>query len=158
MALSREKNSVYTKLSIPLMGGYDKNWNDNSWIVEHLRHLADTIEDEQLKIMDIGIEMGVAYKIPNLYVKAFETRDSEKMNPPKFDITKIADYTGIISELRDVENLSEFTGRQELADKYGFTIQEVNWFIHKAMFGKLFFEGLLAILENGVIDEGKDNK
>lgn len=77
MALGIEKNGTLTKWCIPLMKGDlspdDINdWSDNSWMVEHLRQLADEIERENPRIIKIGLETDCQYKSPNLYIDLYE--------------------------------------------------------------------------------------
>jgi hypothetical protein len=49
-------------------------WDDNSWMVEHLRQLADKIEKENPRIINIGLRMNCQYKCPNLYIELYERR------------------------------------------------------------------------------------
>ncbi len=74
MGLSIEKSKVFTKWEIPLMQGdlppdNINNWKDNSWIVEHLRQLADKIEKENPRIINIGFNTDCQYKSPKLYIE-----------------------------------------------------------------------------------------
>ena len=56
--------------SMPLMSALnDPDWEDNSWIIEHLRHLASKIEKENPRIYSISLDMDVNYKCPNLTLK-----------------------------------------------------------------------------------------
>lgn len=59
--------------SIPMMCEEDKEWTDNTWIVEHLRHLANKIESENPRIYSIGVVSDAQYKIPCLNIEIFET-------------------------------------------------------------------------------------
>lgn len=77
MALEITKQNDITKWEIPLMKGDlapdDINdWEDNSWIIEHLRALADKIEREDPKIINMGIEINPQYKTPQLYIEFYE--------------------------------------------------------------------------------------
>jgi len=77
MGLGMTKEGVYTKWEIPLMQGdlppdNINDWSDNSWMVEHLRQLADKIEKEKPRIINIGLRTDCQYKTPQLYVELFE--------------------------------------------------------------------------------------
>lgn len=79
MALGITKQEIMTKWEIPLMAGDlppDKinNWNDNSWLIEHLRQLADKIEKENPKIINIGFSTDCQYKSPRLYLEFYERK------------------------------------------------------------------------------------
>ncbi len=87
MGLSITKGTVYTKLEIPLQkgdlinGSSDKlsaseinKWEDNGWLIDHLRHLADYLEETNPRIINIGLKMDCDYKSPKLYVECFERR------------------------------------------------------------------------------------
>jgi len=71
MGIGVKKGELFTKISVPLVSGENKDWSDNTWLVEHLRQLAQMIEDENPQIHNIGIEIDANYKIPNLIVKSF---------------------------------------------------------------------------------------
>lgn len=77
MGLGITKEGVYTKWEIPLMQGdlphsNINDWSDNSWLVEHLRQLADKIENENPRIINIGLRINNQYKSPELYVELFD--------------------------------------------------------------------------------------
>jgi hypothetical protein len=77
MGLSIEKTTTLIKWSIPLQKGdlpptEINDWDDNSWLVEHLRQLADKIETENPRIINIGMETDCQYKCPKLYLKLYE--------------------------------------------------------------------------------------
>lgn len=73
MGLGIHKDSSMTVYTIPLMGGGDEKWEDNTWIVEHLRQLACKIEESRMKIISIGSEtINASEPIPELIVKGFE--------------------------------------------------------------------------------------
>jgi len=79
MGLSIEKTSTLTTWEIPLQTGdlapIDINdWDDNSWMVEHLRQLADKIESENPRIINIGMRINCQYKTPILRVDLYERR------------------------------------------------------------------------------------
>ena len=78
MGLSIEKTSTLTKWEIPLQKGDLPNkinyWNDNSWIIEHLRQLADKIESDNPRIINIGMRTDCQYKTPKLYVELYERK------------------------------------------------------------------------------------
>jgi hypothetical protein len=61
MALSIEKGYALTKVSIPLHAGDDKEMRDNTWLVEHLRQLANHIEETNPKIYKIGLGFSKQY-------------------------------------------------------------------------------------------------
>ncbi len=77
MGIGITKDNVYTKWEIPLVQGElsrdDINdWSDNSWIVEHLRQLANKIERENPKIINIGLRTDYHYKAPQLCLDVIE--------------------------------------------------------------------------------------
>jgi len=77
MGLSIEKTNTLTKWEIPLQKGdlppvEINDWNDNSWLVEHLRQLADKIESENPRIINIGMRTDCQYKAPKLYIELYE--------------------------------------------------------------------------------------
>lgn len=79
MGLSITKSTTLTKWEIPLMKGdlppIDiNNWEDNSWIIEHLRQLADKIEAESPRIINIGLKTDCQYKSPKLYLELYEKK------------------------------------------------------------------------------------
>ena len=79
MALGITKSDTMTKWEIPLMQGdlppdNINNWDDNSWMVEHLRQLADKIEKENPRIINIGLRTDCQYKSPQLFVEVYERR------------------------------------------------------------------------------------
>jgi len=79
MALSIETTDTLTIWEIPLMHGdlppiHINDWDDNSWIVEHLKQLASKIEEENPKIINIGLRINSQYKSPMLYVELYERR------------------------------------------------------------------------------------
>jgi len=78
MALGIIKSDTMTKWEIPLMKGdlpdNINDWDDNSWMVEHLRQLADKIEKENPRIINIGLKTDCQYKSPQLYVELYERR------------------------------------------------------------------------------------
>jgi len=77
MGLSIQKTSSLTKWEIPLQHGdlppdQINDWKDNSWLVEHLRQLADKIESEQPRIINIGMRTDCQYKCLQLYLELYE--------------------------------------------------------------------------------------
>lgn len=77
MALSIEKSTTLTRWEIPLQKGdlsptQINDWDDNSWLVEHLRQLADKIEQENPRVINIGLRTDCQYKCPKLYLELFE--------------------------------------------------------------------------------------
>lgn len=72
MGLGIEQINNMEEWSIPLMSTLnDPDWIDNSWMVEHLRQLADKIEQEKPRIYSISLTLDVNYKCPNLILKSF---------------------------------------------------------------------------------------
>jgi hypothetical protein len=145
MALSKSKGPVYTKYNIPLFGSKDSRWVDNTWIVEHLRQLANTIEEEQPNIYRVGIDMDAQYKSPALFLECFESRESEKIGVPEWrgeNVEKFAnlcvDLEEVIKELDDVSDLGDynkFHQHDKLCEKHGVSRQDLNWFLHQFQFG-----------------------
>lgn len=74
MALGIHKDGSLTVYSVLLVGMGDKDWKDNTWICEHLRHLATKIEQSNFKIFSIGVEMNPNYEQanPSLVIKGVE--------------------------------------------------------------------------------------
>jgi len=71
MALSIESNNIFETWSIPLASNTDPQWKDNSWLVEHLRQLADKIENVDPQIYTFSIEASSQYG-PSFCVKSFK--------------------------------------------------------------------------------------
>lgn len=79
MALSIENSTTLTKWEIPLQKGdlppnEINDWDDNSWLIEHLRQLADKIEAENPRVINIGLRTDCQYKCPKLYLELYERR------------------------------------------------------------------------------------
>jgi len=80
MALGITKSETMTKWEIPLEqgdlpeAGEINDWDDNSWLVAHLRQLADEIEKENPRILNIGLRTDCQYKSPKLYIEFYERR------------------------------------------------------------------------------------
>lgn len=74
MGIGIVKNSTSTVWEIPLTGFGDDKWQDNTWIVEHLRQLADKIENENPVIYHIGLKMNHQYNSPTLIFDVFEKK------------------------------------------------------------------------------------
>ena len=72
MGLSITKSTTLTSWAIPLTTSSDEKWEDNTWIIEHLRHLANKIEEENPQIYSIGIKSDAQYKSQNLVLELFE--------------------------------------------------------------------------------------
>lgn len=73
MALGITNDGTMTVYTIPLMGGDDPDWQDNSWLIEHLHQLAQHIEESRMKIISIGTEtVNATGAIPKLVVKGYE--------------------------------------------------------------------------------------
>ena len=67
-------DNIMTKWEIPLMKGdlppdEINDWKDNSWLVEHLRQLANKIENENPRIINIGLRTDCQYKTPQLFIE-----------------------------------------------------------------------------------------
>ena len=78
MGIGIVKENTITKYEIPLRSINDHNWDDNSWIIGHLRQLADTIEKNNFDIYSIGIEMNHQYNAPTLIIKGRERIDEKE--------------------------------------------------------------------------------
>lgn len=79
MALSIVESETLSKWEIPLQKGdlpptEINDWDDNSWMVEHLRQLADKIEKENPRIINIGVRTNCQYKCPDLYIEFYKRR------------------------------------------------------------------------------------
>ena len=73
MALGINEDGSMTVYSVPLMGGGDNKWEDNTWLTEHLRQLARKIEESHMRIVSVGTEtINATEPIPNLVVKGYE--------------------------------------------------------------------------------------
>jgi len=77
MGLGIKNDGIYTEYSIPLTSSIDKEWDDNSWICEHLRQLADKLEESNFDIYNIGIDLDHQYKSPHLTIKGWERKDED---------------------------------------------------------------------------------
>lgn len=73
MGLGITKDGSMTVYTVPLVGLDDTKWDDNTWLTEHLRHLARKIEESRFRIISIGTETHNTGKpIPELVVKGYE--------------------------------------------------------------------------------------
>lgn len=78
MGLGITKSTTLTTWEIPLQkgdlpeAGEINNWDDNSWLVEHLRQLADKIAEENPRVINIGLRTDCQYKCPKLYIELYE--------------------------------------------------------------------------------------
>lgn len=72
MGLGIQTEGIYKIYSIPLFGVDDPEWEDNTWICEHLRHLARKIEEVDMKIYQVSIEFDKQYKSPQLVLTTFK--------------------------------------------------------------------------------------
>lgn len=61
MGLGIEKSGIYTTYSIPFFSGDDANWEDNTWLVQHLRQLAGKIEEMKPRIVSVGLHQLAGY-------------------------------------------------------------------------------------------------
>jgi hypothetical protein len=75
MALGIHNDGIHTIYEIPLNSSNDKKWNDRSWLIEHLRLLADKLEETKFEVYIVGIEMDSQYKTPNLFIKGWEYKE-----------------------------------------------------------------------------------
>lgn len=74
MALAISTETIFKTFTISLFGLDDPNWRDNTWLVEHLRHLADTIERDDLDIYSVSVTFDRQYKAPNLTINTSPKR------------------------------------------------------------------------------------
>lgn len=72
MALGIKTSDIYVVYDIPFFSAQDEHWQDNTWICEHLRQLADTIERDKIKIFKTSLEFDHNYKIPHLQITTFK--------------------------------------------------------------------------------------
>lgn len=70
MAIGIKDNGTTTLWKIPLLCYEDEEYN-NTWLVDHLRQLANKIEKEKPTIYSIGIKMDINYKVPDLLIEIF---------------------------------------------------------------------------------------
>jgi hypothetical protein len=75
MALGIHNDGIHTVYEIPLNSLHDEKWQDRSWIVEHLRQLADKLEETKFEIYSVGMEMNQQYKTPTLVIKGWEHKE-----------------------------------------------------------------------------------
>lgn len=71
MGIGIDKFELYEIWDIPLIGNVPADWNDNTWIVQHLRQLANKIESENPKILHIGLKTDYNNHNPILEIKTF---------------------------------------------------------------------------------------
>lgn len=84
MALGIIKSDTTTRWEILLTQGdlppdEINNWNDNTWIIGHLRQLADKIEKENPRIINVGLYTDCQYKSPRLYLEFYERKSGKKL-------------------------------------------------------------------------------
>jgi len=74
MALSIERSTTLKKMGDSFTKRrFAANRNKhNSWLVEHLRQLADKIEEENPRAINIGLRTDCQYKCPKLYLELYE--------------------------------------------------------------------------------------
>jgi hypothetical protein len=75
MGLGIHSDGIHTVYEIPLNSGHDEKWNDRSWLIEHLRQLADKLEETKFEVYVVGIEMDAQYKTPKLFIKGWEHKE-----------------------------------------------------------------------------------
>ena len=68
MAISIEKENIFKTYTVPLIGGIEQDWKDNSWLISQLRSLANLIEKENPDIFKIGFTVDGNYKSPALNI------------------------------------------------------------------------------------------
>lgn len=73
MALGIESNNTMEIWTIPMKGWGDNEWQDNTWLVDHLRQLADKIEKEKPRLYAAGFEADIQY-FGHFYVKVFPNK------------------------------------------------------------------------------------
>lgn len=61
MAIGIETGKVFETWSIPIHKWKDDEWRDNTWLVDHLRQLADKIESENPSIYAVSIKTNHQY-------------------------------------------------------------------------------------------------
>lgn len=84
MGLGITKDGIFDIYSIPLVSMQDVEWLDNSWLTEHLRHLAQKIEETNIRIYSVSLEVDCQYKSPKIVVRGFEkTSERETSKPPR---------------------------------------------------------------------------
>ncbi len=76
MGLGILKEGVFTTWEIPLIKGQLSDdtvdhWEDNTWIISHLRQLADQIEIENPRIINIGLVTDGVYNSPMLFIQFY---------------------------------------------------------------------------------------
>lgn len=74
MALSIEKGTSCELWSVPVAAYGDNDWSDNTWLVDHLRMLADKIEQENPKIYAVSIRSTIQYA-PTICVEVFSNQN-----------------------------------------------------------------------------------
>ncbi len=78
MSISIKNSTTSTKWEVALQkgdlpsAGEINDCDDNSWLISSLRQLADKIESENPRIINIGLSTDSQYKCPNLYLELFE--------------------------------------------------------------------------------------
>lgn len=73
MGLGVTFDGVHETWDIPVKHVNDPEWKDNTWIVQHLRQLADKIEQENPEIYAVGMRTTVQYG-PSFYIEVFPKR------------------------------------------------------------------------------------
>ena len=77
MGLGIHKDSSLVVYELPLIGAGDSKWKDNTWICEHLRQLANKIENTDFQILSIGVETRNNNEvIPQIVIKGFENKNN----------------------------------------------------------------------------------
>lgn len=119
MGLGIHKDKSMTVYTLPLIGMGDKMWNDNTWICEHLRQLANKIEETEFNIFSIGVEMNPNHEQanPSLVIKGWEMKNDlfkppkantkkkeskPKITPKEFNLLTDREKWNIFSNLKDV--------------------------------------------------------
>jgi hypothetical protein len=77
MGIGRDKRGCFDLIEVPLISSgitypasitEKAGWEDNTWIVEQLRHLANIIEEENPNILSIGLQLTVNEHLPELVI------------------------------------------------------------------------------------------
>jgi hypothetical protein len=77
MGLGIHKDGSMVVYELPLVGNEDHKWDDNTWICEHLRQLADKIETTDFQIISIGMQTkNLGYvTYPEIVVQGYEQKN-----------------------------------------------------------------------------------
>lgn len=88
MALAITKEGTMTRWEIPLSGYHDPTWEDNTWIAGHLRQLADMIEEQNPRIINLGVRTDCDYKSVKFFIDLYERKPNSDQNVNECDATE----------------------------------------------------------------------